>query len=71
VIPWLTAHHARYGPVERVSPSDISLTAESAWQDIYGFHSGRTAVPRFEKDKSWYGTYPNGVPSIVSAGEEL
>lgn len=33
--------HKEYGDVVRLSPNEVSFTDESAWQDIYGFRTGK------------------------------
>jgi cytochrome P450 len=39
--------HARYGPVVRLSPNELSFTSPRAWLDIYGHRAGR---PDLDKD---------------------
>lgn len=39
--------HARYGPVVRLSPGELSFTSPRAWTDIYGHRAGR---PDLDKD---------------------
>ena len=47
-----TSHHAlkdaheRYGNVVRISPSTLSYIDPSAWNDIYEYRKGHTALPR-------------------------
>ena len=33
--------HARFGPVVRIAPNELSFTSSHAWQDIYGMQPGR------------------------------
>lgn len=55
--------HAKYGPVVRYGPGELSYTDPRAWKDIYGYEKGRTENP---KDMRIYGESWNGVNNIVT-----
>ena len=60
--------HEKYGEVVRIAPDELSFTsAETAWQDIYGFHTVKSGKGIYLKDLNFYMTPQNGVPSIVGA----
>ncbi|TKA82885.1 hypothetical protein B0A55_01177 [Friedmanniomyces simplex] len=60
------ALHKQYGPVVRISPTELSFASGSqAWQDIYGFR--RSGQPKPYKDRIFYGQAFNGVDSIIIA----
>ena len=60
--------HARYGPIVRVSPDELSLASGAqAWKDIYGFK--KSGEPHPYKDKRFYGENVNKVPSIITAND--
>lgn len=69
--------HSQYGPVVRVSPTEISyidadayghgLSGKNAWKDIYGH---RLAGKRsFAKDRRLYAIPVNGTTSILSSDD--
>ncbi|KAI1452355.1 cytochrome P450 [Annulohypoxylon moriforme] len=60
-VRWIQKLHARYGPVVRFGPNDISYTQPQAWKDIYGYQKGRTENFR---DKKFYPNPENGAPSL-------
>lgn len=72
VAGWLRCLHDQYGEVVRYSPNEISfISGETAWQDIYGFRTGRSkGVGSFEKDPVWYPPGLENVRSILSAPGE-
>lgn len=60
MVNWVMALHAKYGPIVRISPDELSFIAPSSWQEIY------TARPQLPKvDKAVFQTC-NGVPSIAA-----
>ncbi|KAJ5291069.1 hypothetical protein N7478_000320 [Penicillium angulare] len=59
----VTALHDRYGPVVRISPTEMAFNTPQAFRDIYGYRSGGC----FPKDRSRYITPANGVDHLVSA----
>ncbi|KAI0889808.1 cytochrome P450 [Annulohypoxylon maeteangense] len=60
-VQWLQRLHARYGPVVRFAPNDISYTDARAWKDIYGYQKGRKENSR---DRKFYPEPENGSPSL-------
>lgn len=54
----LTAFHAKYGPVVRTAPDELSFATTQAWQDIYGFR--RVGQPKNNKDPKFYMAPLNG-----------
>jgi len=62
--------HEKYGAAVRVAPEEISfISGETAWQDIYGFRTGKNKTPPYLKDGKWYTKLPNTAPSILIADE--
>ncbi|KAF2230509.1 cytochrome P450 monooxygenase-like protein [Viridothelium virens] len=55
--------HARYGPVVRVAPDELSYIDEEAWRAIYGYHSGGC----FPKSLKWFQPRGNGEVGIFAA----
>jgi len=50
----ITAAHAKYGPVVRIAPSELSFTSPEAWKHIYG-HRNETSIGRqMPKDPAFY-----------------
>lgn len=64
-----STHHRMLTSQVRVAPNEVSfISAETAWQDIYGFHPAENAKGRFyHKDPSFYALPVNGVRSMVAA----
>ncbi|KAF2500029.1 cytochrome P450 [Lophium mytilinum] len=60
---WVSAQHAKYGKVVRITPTDLSYIDGQAWKDVYGHRIGTTG--NIPKDPKFYGSAPNGVPSLV------
>ena len=58
--------HRIHGPVLRVAPNELSFTSASAWQDIYGFRTGK---PEMAKESPFY-TNDAQPPSIITAKRE-
>lgn len=69
---FLQSLHAKYGPVVRYSPNEISVTkGDEAWQEIYGFRTGKQkGTQSFQKDKLWYAPGVDGIPSMLIASDE-
>ncbi|KAI0414198.1 cytochrome P450 [Xylaria grammica] len=65
-VTWMQKLHAKYGPVVRYSPSDLSFTDQdgSAWKAIHGHGKGEREFP---KAREWFVTPANGVYGINSA----
>jgi hypothetical protein len=56
--------HEVYGPVVRISPSELSFIEAQAWKDIYGHHGAYEMA----KDDNFYRTLGKRVPdSIITA----
>lgn len=64
---WLKQLHDKYGDVVRYTPNDISfISGETAWQDIYGFRTGRSKHAEiFHKDLAYYAPAKH----MISAGD--
>nr|QSG30343.1 CYP65EW1 [Hormonema carpetanum] len=60
--------HATYGPVVRVSPTELSYIDAQAWKDIYGHRS--SGKKSFLKDRRLYAVPVNGTTSILSSSDE-
>ncbi|KAF2446021.1 cytochrome P450 monooxygenase-like protein [Karstenula rhodostoma CBS 690.94] len=71
MVPWIHEIHQKYGDVVRINPSECSfISGETAWQDIYGFRTGRNkGGDTYQKDLSWYPVPFNGSKSIISAND--
>src|SRR4051812_9812525 len=71
IAPWLRELHRKYGDAVRVNPSEVSfISGETAWQDIYGFRTGKHKTGAYLKDRSWFSKPINGTYSIVASDEE-
>lgn len=68
----VTELHEKYGEAVRISPNEVSFTSgETAWQDIYGFRTGKMkGHPNMPKDPAWYAQPPGGVSQIIVANDE-
>lgn len=68
---WLQQLHAQYGDVVRVAPTELSfISGETAWQDVYGFRTGKYKhTGAYLKDKAWFPKPFNGVWSIIISNE--
>lgn len=68
---WLQQLHDQYGDVVRIAPTEVSfISGETAWQDIYGFRTGKHKnTGAYAKDETWFPKPLNGVYSIIVAGE--
>ena len=64
--------HDKYGEVVRISPNEIDfISGETAWQDIYGFRTGKLkGHENMPKDLAWYAQPPNGTHIIVANDED-
>ncbi|KAI5371060.1 Putative cytochrome P450 [Septoria linicola] len=64
--------HRKYGSVVRISPNELSFTSgDTAWQDIYGFRTGKMKGHlNTQKDPFWYPPPVNGTPSILLDNDE-
>ena len=64
--------HEKYGEVVRLSPNEVSfISGETAWQDIYGFRTGKhRGQLTMQKDPGWYIQPPSGSKSIIIANDE-
>ncbi|KAK3953247.1 cytochrome P450 [Pseudoneurospora amorphoporcata] len=63
----MLAFHARYGPVVRISPDQLSFSDPQAWKDIYGHRS--PGQPEFPKPYFFYRA-KNLPPSLLSESRE-
>ena len=61
---WITAQHAKYGPVVRVSPNELSFSSADAYKDLYGHRRAGQPVPFKAPD---FYTPPSGGHDIVNA----
>ncbi|PNS16791.1 Isotrichodermin C-15 hydroxylase [Sphaceloma murrayae] len=70
-VTWLTGLHAKYGPVVRYSPNEVSvIEGDVAWQEVYGFRTGKQkGTGSFLKDRVWYAPPISGVPSVILADD--
>ena len=67
-VSWIALLHREYGPIVRVSPTDLSFTDAQAWQDIYGFKPpGKAANP---KDPKFYDFASLDVRSIINTNDQ-
>lgn len=57
--------HAQYGDVVRIAPDELSFNDPAAWNDIYGYRTGKG---EFDKDPTFYSVTSSGRLSIVGAG---
>ena len=69
IVKELSALHAKYGDVVRVSPTGLSFIHPEAWIDIYSQKPGQ---PRFEKDPIRYthDMWINGEPEVFTAPDQ-
>ncbi|KAI3341511.1 cytochrome P450 [Ustulina deusta] len=65
-VTWIQKLHAKYGPVVRYSPNDLSFADQdgSAWKAIHGHEKGGREFP---KAREWFVTPANGIYGINSA----
>ncbi|KAI1428001.1 cytochrome P450 [Xylaria sp. FL1777] len=65
-VTWMQKLHAKYGPVVRYSPNDLSFIDQdgSVWKAIHGHGKGGREFP---KAREWFVTPANGVYGINSA----
>ncbi|KAF2478053.1 cytochrome P450 monooxygenase-like protein [Lindgomyces ingoldianus] len=70
VLPWIRDLHEKYGDVVRVTPTDVSfISGETAWQDIYGFRTGKHKTEAYLKDHNWFPQPINGTYSLIASDE--
>lgn len=71
ILPWVEKLHQLYGDVVRVAPGEISfISGETAWQDIYGFRTGKHKnTGPYLKDRMWFPLPVNGTYSIIASDE--
>jgi hypothetical protein len=55
IVRWVKACHEKYGDAVRLAPDEVSfISGETAWQDIYGFRTGKHKnTGAYLKDRSW------------------
>lgn len=64
----LPALHAHYGPIVRISPTELSMAAGAAsWQAAYGFR--KPQQPKPFKDPKFYAPPMNKVHSVLGADD--
>lgn len=62
--------HEKYGPVVRISPTELSYCNGQAWKDIYG-HRTSASKKSFAKSRKFYDGFTlNGAPSILTADDQ-
>ncbi|KAJ4303218.1 hypothetical protein N0V90_002111 [Kalmusia sp. IMI 367209] len=70
MVPWVQKLHKTYGDVIRIAPTEASfITGESAWQDIYGFRTGKNKSESYQKSREWYPVPISGAPSMLIADD--
>ncbi|KAF2876719.1 cytochrome P450 monooxygenase-like protein [Massariosphaeria phaeospora] len=70
IIPWLMDLHKKYGDVVRVNPTEVSfISGDTAWQDIYGFRTGKNKTGAYLKDRSWFAKPVVKTYSLIVADE--
>ncbi|KAI6782256.1 uncharacterized protein J7T54_008342 [Emericellopsis cladophorae] len=72
LVRWLHELHETYGEVVRIAPDEVSfISGETAWQDIYGVHTGaKAARGKYLKDRRWFAAPYNDTWSILQADAE-
>ncbi|KAF6837161.1 cytochrome P450 [Colletotrichum plurivorum] len=71
---WIDRLHKKYGPIVRVSPTELSYTASQAWKDVYGHSRGSDEKKKrgCAKNPRFYGPVrdlDNGTPGILEADD--
>ncbi|KAH8719485.1 cytochrome P450 monooxygenase-like protein [Phaeosphaeriaceae sp. PMI808] len=71
MVDWVKKQHDKYGDAVRLAPNELSfISGETAWQDIYGFRTGKHRdTGAYLKDRSWYSKPLNGVYSLLASNE--
>ncbi|KAI5371354.1 hypothetical protein J4E82_009991 [Alternaria postmessia] len=71
IVRWVKKSHDKYGDVVRLAPTEVSfISGETAWQDIYGFRTGKNkSIGHYLKDKKWFIAPGNGDSSVLIADE--
>ncbi|KAL8670590.1 MAG: hypothetical protein Q9168_004883 [Polycauliona sp. 1 TL-2023] len=59
MVDWVMGLHAKYGPVVRTGPDELSFIGPQAWQDIY------TSKPQLPKVKKGVFQSYNGSPAVA------
>lgn len=69
LVHWLHELHQKYGDVVRIAPDEVSfISGETAWQDIYGLHTGEKAAKgKYLKDRRWFAEPYNNTWSLLQA----
>ena len=65
--------HARYGPVVRVAPDELTFTDPAAWKDVYAHRStkgGHGTMSQPAKDRVFYTASENVPDNIINASNE-
>jgi cytochrome P450 len=72
MVRWLHELHKKHGEVVRISPNELSyISGETAWQDIYGFHTGKKAAEgKYLKDRNFFAKPYNGTWAMLQADTE-
>jgi cytochrome P450 len=72
LVRWLHELHEKYGEAVRIAPDEVSfISGETAWQDIYGVHTGKKAARgKYMKDRRWFAEPYNETWSILQADDE-
>lgn len=58
--------HEIYGPVVRIAPDELCYIQEEAWNEIYGFRSGKSQL---RKDPRSLTSGKSGEPGILQAND--
>ena len=68
----VTKLHEQYGEAVRISPNEVSfISGDTAWQDIYGFRTGKMrGHETMQKDPAWYIPPPSASHIIVANDED-
>ena len=56
--------HDKYGDVIRIGPDELSFNDPAAWNDIYGYRTGKG---EFMKDPTFYNVTSSGKLSIIGS----
>lgn len=57
--------HERYGEVVRIAPGELSFISETAWKEIYAYHSGRPAWIKAARRPP----FPNNIEPIFTTSD--
>ncbi|KAI1143281.1 cytochrome P450 ClCP1 [Hypoxylon sp. FL0543] len=65
---YMTKLHAKYGPIVRISPNELSFSDPQAWKDIYGHrHNGEPELSKYDR---FYRTIDNVPRGIINESRE-